>query len=463
MAYNSSIARPEPAAYPTWVASLVPALPKARVVLLLLLVSVPVIAFDPGDGFDGFFWLKVRLMLGLAVLLGAWWTVALLSREITLERPTFLMVAGFGLLAWATASTMVSSDPGVGVWGFPGRDDGLLVLGVNLLAFATATTLVAGKHQQLLYRVVVVVGLVVSLIAVAQHFGFDVTGLPDSLTSARSTGTFRNPLSLAGLLTMVIPLAWVAAFQVRGRFARLAAALGLAVMLAALGCTYGRGGWLATGLAVASFILWLILRARPLIPRALLVLGVAVAAAALILVLPRPAVTGAQVHSIRQDAAQAVSPENPRNQGRLAIWAISLRMIGDHPLLGVGPDQMGEQFAPYRTAAFDSAEGAAVTADRAHSEPLNLAVTLGIPGAVAAMTLVLVALAAGVASGLRLPVSPPLLWQAALACGLIGYVAQSLVSITVPGIHTLFYVLLGCLVAGGKSREKGGERLCAHH
>ncbi|MCL5734000.1 MAG: O-antigen ligase family protein [Actinobacteria bacterium] len=425
------------------------ALGAARLGLLAGVVTIPIIAFNPSDGFDGFYGVKAQAVLLLGALMAAWWACALLTRTITLTRLSPILVVGLGLTGWLTLSTLVSVDPSGAVWGSALRHDGLLVWFAGLVVMATAMTMSDERSWRTVGDAAALTCVGVSAYAVLQHFGLDFSGLSTSLTYARSSGTFHNPVVLGGYLTLMMPILVIRAVRSDGRAAALLWTAGVGVTLAATYFTFSRAAWIGS-LGGLLLLVGLLLWTRSSRYRRLIgVIAVAALLAIAVSLVPRGDRVVVEPHSLAKDAASAVSISDARNAGRLATWAIALAIIRDRPWFGTGPDQMGAVFESYRTPQFDEGEGPAVVADKAHSEPLNLAVTLGIPGALLCFLLLCVVGREPARQSLRRALGPE---SVAVMCGLAGYLAASLVSITVPGVHTIFFLLLGMLARPREGR-----------
>jgi O-antigen ligase/tetratricopeptide (TPR) repeat protein len=63
---------------------------------------------------------------------------------------------------------------------------------------------------------------------------------------------------------------------------------------------------------------------------------------------------------------------------RLPLFANSLRMVRDHPVLGVGPGNFTRDFVAYRSTAQKARAAAAPVSDHPHCEPLNVALAAGV-------------------------------------------------------------------------------------
>lgn len=62
--------------------------------------------------------------------------------------------------------------------------------------------------------------------------------------------------------------------------------------------------------------------------------------------------------------------EDKSGSGRMSLWVATIDMIGERPLLGYGPDNLKEHYVQRDQ-----------NVDRAHNEPLEIAVSTGIPSA----------------------------------------------------------------------------------
>jgi O-antigen ligase len=415
-----------------------------RLALLVCFVSLPIIAVWPPDVFDAFFGIKAALLIALGLGTAGWWVLVGVSPTHPALRMSPFAVVWVMLVCWLTLATVLSVDSAGAVWGSPGREDGLLVWLAGLSILAVASTEPGERDWRLVSTVLVTTAFVVSIFAVAQRFGFDPLSSGAAAARGRSSSTLRNPVFLGGYLALVAPIcvAWCARIRA-GRW-KAVGAIALGLTFAALYFTFSRAAWLGALGGIVLLIAWAVWRHRR-ITDVMVVVVIALAIAVTLSVLPHPQTATTETHSLGQDAPTIVDVGSSRNAGRIAIWEIALRMIGDRPWFGVGLDQMGTVFEGYRTARYDAAEGARTYADRAHSDPLHLAVTCGIPAAL--LFYVLVGIALWRSRRRWLDRSEDAFMWAAVTVGVLGYLAQSLVSVTVPGVHTLFLVLLGALAA----------------
>lgn len=256
-------------------------------------------------------------------------------------------------------------------------------------------------------------------------------------------------LGLAGALFLTIPIyytrrqAWsrgAAAFGV------LAAALGAGKLLQA-----GRGeslslrfGCLSTGLVLLGLLLIavgsLLARRKTVdkLPspetasrRLWLTLGLLFAAglAAVYLI---PFASG-PAYELRQILHG--NPDPSFGSGRIRIWKEVLRLIGEAPLLGGGPDTLIARI-PFTFTRYSEEVGGVVEAvvDAAHNDLLNIAVNLGLP----ALGFYLAGLTAWF-TGLKKRSNPAAL---ILLPGIVGYLLQGCFTISVCTVAAPFWILL---------------------
>lgn len=197
----------------------------------------------------------------------------------------------------------------------------------------------------------------VSVIGVAQHLAAG-GGL-----DARNRGVGGFYMTVAGISMTVALLALgellAAAKDPRPR--RLAfLGLAFATTTAALLATYTRGSWI--GFAAGAFF---VLR-RQRTALLAFVLG-----AVLVIALGPP--------EARDRLASNVRPDHPRNAERVLIWKHGLALFAERPLTGTGlwiPPSLMER-------EFTTPSGVFRVHSHMHDAPLQIAVTMGIPGLLA--------------------------------------------------------------------------------
>jgi O-antigen ligase len=156
----------------------------------------------------------------------------------------------------------------------------------------------------------------------------------------RGSGTYICPDHLAGFLELLLPLALAGLLVSKARaVGRVFYAYIALVLLAGLGVSLSRGGYLATGLALLVMAGWLA-RYRDYRKPVLIAAGVIAVAAGLFFVQERHA----------QKRFQNILADNSADNVRIRpdIWVPAARMWLDHFWLGVGPAHFDLRFPAYR-------------------------------------------------------------------------------------------------------------------
>lgn len=218
-----------------------------------------------------------------------------------------------------------------------------------VLFFIVLNNLHRQKTTQLVVNVMLVVGMLISLYAIyqfitnAQHvLGFE----KPAVYHGRGSGTFICPNNLAGFLELLLPLALANLFIGRaGHVTRVFYGYISLVLLAGIGVTVSRGGWLATGLGL--FIFFAFLASYRAHRRLALVALLVIVAGAYFFVQkarePQKRFSNVLTRGQVDDA-----------HVRIDLMRTAYRMWQDNFWLGVGPAHFDYRFRAYRPPAVQS-------------------------------------------------------------------------------------------------------------
>jgi O-antigen ligase len=376
--------------------------------LLAALVVLPIVVFDP-FGWAAFGPVKWAAVSALVPALGA---VMAARRGIGMPRPWAI---GWALLlTWAAMSAWRGLDP-LSAWiGTPDRRLGWWALCIFAIAFSIGVTLPTRRAMPVVLRSASVATLVVGLMAVAELAGMSVA----PRGSGRLGSTMGSAAYLGAALTILVPLTvGTALSSTEDRRWRLMAATASVLGAAALVGSQTRAA--LVGLAVAGLVALPRfvpqLRARPLAVGA-----VALAAAGLVVFSP----LGERVIE---------------GSSRTDEWAQALRVIADHAALGTGPEGYRIAFPGVVDENYERAYGREVIPDRAHNGVLDVAATLGLPGAALYLAAVTAVLRRGWSQ------RDGSVGHTALAAAAIGYLAQQQFLFPLAEIDPLFWLIAGLL------------------
>jgi len=218
--------------------------------------------------------------------------------------------------------------------------------------------------------------------AILQQMDLPMSALDDlyaRVMSRRVYATFANPNSFAGFLLMTIPLSvgvFIDAFRRRSQaslWEGAAAFLAITLQVHALALTFSKGGLVTLMVMAALFVVmasWRLVKTHRkwLLPVAAVALLVAAVVSAKAIRAARSGNT-----SLPPAVAAKLRGASESMQVRIGYWGAGLKMIADHPLLGVGLDNFGDRYAEYKLPTGREVQ-------RAHNNYLQVAAELGIPG-----------------------------------------------------------------------------------
>jgi len=173
---------------------------------------------------------------------------------------------------------------------------------------------------------------------------------------ARVRGMAGHPLTYGGQATLLASLALALVFRGPGRLWTAAAGAFLVLLLPALLGSYTRSAWIAT--FVAGCVILARVKAR------LLPVAAACVLAALLLA----------PGGYRERALSVFQPKSIWNVERLLLWDAGLLMFRDHPVTGVGLQDLHPLLERYRSPEAHEEHG------HLHNVVIHVAATMGVLG-----------------------------------------------------------------------------------
>lgn len=322
---------------------------------------------------------RLILQIGLCLVAIIWWR----NTKSQSPRPTHVLLlpllCHFGLSLLAITQSTNTTDA--------------VVETAHQLTFILLFILVFHSFQLskflLLLRICAGVGIFVSIIGILEARGFDATWIP--LSNGRPSATFAYRNFAAAYLIMCIPLTTLLALINKKKQDFPLGIIATTLMFSFLVYTRTRGAW--AGLFCACLITTLIAifaKSRWKTPTINLThltqnaTNKIICASALVIFtglasLP-PQIASQHSRAIDEkkvaltDALTISTPQADR--GRRTLWANTLKIIADHPLLGVGPANWKYMYPLYDQGDMIGANSAP---ERPHNAFLQIASERGIP------------------------------------------------------------------------------------
>lgn len=405
--------RKRPSAVARSAAALPEALERRRLVALWL-VPLASLAWVPG-GFSRFVFAKL-LVVAIACVVAA--TVPSSGR---LPRPVLgLLVLGWFLVGLAA---LVGETPVASLIGRWPRYEGLPVLALYAASAWLGARVVGRGVPRSVHLAHACSGMAVVL---AFFSVLDVAGTtPLGASSLERSGSLLGNATDQGVVAMMAALVIASAlFDHRDRFLWL----GLLASLVTVGVSGSR-----IALAVSVLGLCALAAARRRSAPSALPGGVLGLAGGAVLVL------GAAVLAVPTSRDRLFS--GATGSGRLEQWRLTLDLVLDHPLLGVGPSRYVDAFGRYESREFVRFTGPNLVADSPHNVVLQALVVGGVP-----LLLCFVALAVVVTRRALVVVAEhPQAWGPLLAVA--GYGLAMLGNFPAAGTACLAAFLAGALLA----------------
>ena len=248
---------------------------------------------------------------------------------------------------------------------YAARQELIRILIYTFLFFAVLNNLHRQEAMNIIGFTVVVLGTAIAMYACWQFATKSnrVWNLAGKYPG-RGTGTFIYPNSTAAFLEMLLPLAL--SYIIIGRLphaTKIFLGYAAAVMLAGIGVTLSRGGWLVTATTLLVFCVAMVVqrdyRVQGLVLATVLGLGG-------MLMAPKAEVVLARVRQTYPDAKV--------DDMRLAVWQSGFEMWRDHFWWGVGPAHFNYRYRQYRPSLLQRQPV------RVHNEYLNVLTDWGVVG-----------------------------------------------------------------------------------
>lgn len=335
----------------------------------LLTVAPVLVGILVMPGFPHVFDFPKLLLLQLILMLAVLIQTVILVREKKVKINTAFFKSPLALIVWGMMfviflATIFSEQMLNSIWGTYERGLGLIAW-LTFGTYFAATLLFLDKKWIKRGSIWLIYGVsFIAIYGICQKFGWDplFAGFDVDFLEGRIFSTMGNPDFLAQLLAPFIFLSAFIAWAEK----KWAYTVPAGIMFLALLFTESRASLLALLFGFAFAVFLLVKNKKRLI---------AITVSALIVF-----VIAVQIGVPTLERFQ-INAENFRSaESRLVIWDLAARIIADHPILGVGPDNFEIHFPAYMTPEIYYLEdNLHISADRAHNELLDMGLIGGLP------------------------------------------------------------------------------------
>lgn len=268
------------------------------------------------------------------------------------------------ILAIGITGTSVLSDTTMArmLWGFPGRANGLIYyFSVLITLFVGLKMTIEDNFPQKLYRVLNFIFTVNVIYGLIQISGRDP--VPWNFLSNPIIGTFGNPNFAAAFLAIGAFFYFFMAMLKSGVWRLLYSTLGLLAMYLSVASQSIQG----PAILLISLLIYFMAYLKHKVNKLLYALLGTCLATALVLIFLTFLGIGPLGEQFYQYTLKL----------RIEYWLIGFKTALNWPLTGVGTDSYVEGFKLFRTKSFIEEYGLALSADSAHSVPLNFLANFG--------------------------------------------------------------------------------------
>ena len=366
-----------------------------------------------------------------------------------------IKILGFIILSFTSfllIATLATDVKYVAFFGESQRNTGFLAyffLAIFLLAAAKHIRL---KNLESVYIAGLVVGGLMTVYGVMQHFGNDFVKWNNPYNSVIST--VGNPNFAAALMAVFVVLAFTSIFATNWHYGYkiLIGLLGVLTLIV-IQWSQARQGLLSFGVAGGLFVVIFIWQKNRILGIVSLLGYLIVFTTGLLGIFQVGPLVG-QLYK----ASVSI---------RGFYWRAGIEMVSSHPWFGVGVDRYGAFFRAYRENQYPVNYGYDITSTAAHNVPIQIFAMGGIFVGLSYLAILGFIIYRGIV-GMKRTTGKNRLLIAGVFCSWVAYIAQSIVSIDNIGIAVWGWVLGGAVIGasclnleGEKPAELGKSRNAA--
>jgi len=342
-------------------------------------------------------------------------------------------------------STTFSNNRLYSLIGYSNRFEGLITLIMYFFVFFITYRNFEFSYKY--FRVFIISTILLSLYGIIQYFGYDP--MPQELARVtfveRGHSTFGNPNFYGTYLTLVLPIAAFAYLKTGSLIYLISSALVYFSLLT----SFTRSGWVGSFFAFGIVLFTAVIKKfnRKYIFLLITILLVITA----VVEIESEGRVIVRLLSIAEDAGKVFEQADgyeDAGANRIFIWKRVIPLILERPLLGFGPETLGELFSERHMDEVMEEYGREIIFDKAHNEYLHIAVTTGIPSLIIYLIFVFSILKRAYRYRNKNIMIIPLM------ASIIGYLIQAFFNLSIITVAYIYWALLGILLRLSLDAEK---------
>jgi len=329
--------------------------------------------------------------------------------------------------------------------GYANRFEGLITLIMYFFVFFITYRNFEFSYKY--FRVFIISTILLSLYGIIQYFGYDP--IPQELARVtfveRGHSTFGNPNFYGTYLTLVLPIATFAYLKTGSLIYLISSALVYFSLLT----SFTRSGWVGSFFAF-GIVLFTAIKGKFSRKHILLLIAILLVITAVVEIESEGRVI-ARLLSIAEDAGKFIEQADgyeDAGANRIFIWKRVIPLIFERPLLGFGPETLGEVFSERHMDEVVEEYGREIIFDKAHNEYLHIAVTTGIPSLIIYLIFVFSILKRAYRYRNKNIMIIPLM------ASIIGYLIEAFFNLSIITVAYIYWALLGILLRLSLDAEK---------
>lgn len=421
---------------------------------LFIIVTLPILNLPPL--FSPPHWGKTiifRIIFSLIIILASWRLLSIIQR-INIKELIFnffkdnrkntsllLLLSTIGIVL---LSTIFSEDILFSLWGNPTRSGGSVTLISIILLSIFAFFILKEKDWKKVFDISIVIGILVSIIALLQWQGL----FPDVLVSLarRPTSTLGNPITLAIYLILLTLPAISFGLKEQNILKRLFYLLSGVLFIFIIMITESRAVYIGLGAAITYFVLFYPIksRIRSVIRPAFFIL--IIISTVLVYFINTPDLIPEYLKKDRRlyFISQRLDFASLIYEPRFSAWKVGIESIWDKPILGYGPENFSIAFDKNYDPSLPNIQYIPGSAnswwDRAHNILIDTAVQHGILALILFISLLIVLMWRLQHAKKKHPEDRLIIHG--LQATFIGYFVSNLFNFDVFSTHLLFFLFI---------------------